>query len=135
MSGSRILVVASDFVDGSPTWGSYGTQRNTTSDSGYNNTNTLQAFGSSAHPAAYACWNWSAEQPTGASHWFLPSKTQLENMFSDDSFSTFAEKIAFLATWSSTESDSQTAWWCTSDGFSGDYDKNDEFYTRACFAY
>ena len=47
-----------------------------TDDYGYDNTNILQDFGFEEHPAAYVAWNYGAERPEGASHWFLPACMQ-----------------------------------------------------------
>ena len=90
VSGSRILVIAS--ADASATalaWGSDGTYRHleavedATDLKGYSNTNTLQGYGSEAHPAAYAAWNYSATIPSGGAtpaHWFMPTMKQWKNM-------------------------------------------------------
>ena len=90
VSGSRILVIASaDAAATTLTWGSDGTARSVEAVedandlNGYSNTNTLQGFGSEAHPAAYAAWNYSATIPSGGAtpaHWFMPTKKQWENM-------------------------------------------------------
>lgn len=90
VSGSRILVIASaDAAATTLTWGSNGTARGVEADeiandlNGYSNTNTLQCYGSEAHPAAYAAWNYSATIPSGGAspaHWFMPTKKQWENM-------------------------------------------------------
>ena len=90
VSGSRILVIASaDAAATTLTWGSNGISRgvedveNATDLHGYSNTNTLQGYGSEAHPAASAAWNYSATIPSGGAtpaHWFMPTKKQWENM-------------------------------------------------------
>ena len=90
VSGSRILVIASANASATTlTWGSNGTYRhleaveNANDLNGYSNTNTLQGYGSEAHPAAYAAWNYSATIPSGGAtpaHWFMPTKKQWENM-------------------------------------------------------
>jgi len=90
VSGSRILVIASaDAAATTLTWGSQGTARgveaveNANDLNGYSNTNTLQGYGSEAHPAACAAWNYSATIPSGGAspaHWFMPTKKQWENM-------------------------------------------------------
>lgn len=90
VSGSRILVIASaDAAATTLTWGSDGTYRHleavedATDLKGYSNTNTLQGFGSEAHPAAYAAWNYSAAIPSGGAspaHWFMPTMKQWKNM-------------------------------------------------------
>ena len=90
VSGSRILVIASANASATTlTWGSNGTYRhleaveNANDLKGYSNTNTLQDYGSDAHPAAYAAWNYSATIPSGGAtpaHWFMPTKKQWENM-------------------------------------------------------
>ena len=89
VSGSRILVIASADAAANTTWGSYGTYRHletvkgANNLNGYSNTNTLQGFGSEAHPAAYAAWNYGATIPSGGAspaHWFMPTQKQWENM-------------------------------------------------------
>lgn len=89
VSGSRILVIASADAAANTTWGSQGTARGVEAVEGandlkgYSNTNTLQGFGSAAHPAAYAAWNYSATIPSGGAspaHWFMPTRKQWENM-------------------------------------------------------
>ncbi len=92
VDGSRILVVASadaaySFDTSGNTairWGSRGTIRNMNDGMcGYSNTNTLQAYGESAHQAAYKAWNYDVTIPTGGStpaHWFLPTKEQFNAM-------------------------------------------------------
>lgn len=90
VSGSRILVIASaDAAATTLTWGSKGTARGVEAVEGandlkgYSNTNTLQGYGSEAHPAAYAAWNYSAAIPSGGAtpaHWFMPTRKQWENM-------------------------------------------------------
>ena len=90
VSGSRILVIASaDASATALTWGSDGTYRHleavedATDLKGYSNTNTLQGYGSEAHPAAYAAWNYSATIPSGGAtpaHWFMPTMKQWKNM-------------------------------------------------------
>jgi len=74
VSGSRILVIAAADAGTSIAWGSKGTSRGLTADdlNGYSKTNTLQDYGSEAHPAAYAAWNYSATIPSGGAtpaHW------------------------------------------------------------------
>lgn len=90
VSGSRILVIASaDAAATTLTWGSDGTARGLEAVKGaddldgYSNTNTLQGYGSEAHPAAYAAWNYSATIPSGGAspaHWFMPTQKQWEHM-------------------------------------------------------
>lgn len=89
VSGSRILVIASADAATNTTWGSSGTARGVEAVEGandlrgYSNTNTLQGYGSEAHPAAYAAWNYSATIPSGGAspaHWFMPTRKQWENM-------------------------------------------------------
>ena len=90
VSGSRILVIASANASATAlTWGSDSTARgledveDATDLKGYSNTNTLQGYGSEAHPAAYAAWNYSAAIPSGGAtpaHWFMPTMKQWKNM-------------------------------------------------------
>ncbi len=142
VSGSRILVIASS-DDASSEWGCEGTSRGLTTDglTGYSYTNTLQGYGSAAHPAAYNAWNHSATIPTGGAtpaHWFLPTKNQLENIISAlGGFSQLATKIGWNNNhhWSSTESDANGAKRIENNGTWGGHYKNTSNCVRACFAY
>ena len=92
---SRILVIAKSDAGTGLKWGSSGTNRNVSATRrkcyGYDNTNSLQALGQSAHPAAYAAWNYSATVLSGGSHWFQPTKWQMEIIldgFDSNSYTT-----------------------------------------------
>lgn len=78
-------------------WGSYGTVRGTTSTTnGLANTNTLYAFGSAAHPAAYYCKTLTLG---GYNTWYLPAYNELLTMYSNKSVTpAYAGRH-----WSSTE--------------------------------
>ena len=134
ISGSRILVLALNDV-GKFIWGSKGATRNVTSSSGYANTKRLQNYGSSLHPAAYAAWQYWADQPEGASNWFLPSIQQWNNMMVAAQMSgtgTIAYGDNF---WSSEESTADRAWSVTAAGSSAPGLKTDVYAVRPCFAY
>ena len=140
VSGSRILVIASADASTSATWGSYGTSRSLTADNmcGYTYTNTLQDYGSSAHPAAYAAWNYSASKPSGASNWFLPTKAQLTAIVSAlGGYSTFKTKVGWASAsyWSSTEYNANVAYFLLSNGGWNYSGKGTTSYVRSCFAY
>lgn len=144
VSGSRILVIASADASTGAAWGSYGTPRGLTTDNmcGYSYTNTLQGYGSSAHPAAYAAWNYSATIPSGGStpaHWFMPTKAQLSAIMSAlGGYSTFKTTVGWSSAtyWTSTENDAHYAWYYFDNGwFTYTYSKNYSYYVRACFAY
>lgn len=146
VSGSRILVIASADASTGATWGSMGTSRSLTTDNmcGYSYTNTLQGYGSSAHPAAYAAWNYSAIIPSGGStpaHWFMPTKAQLSAIISAlGGYSTFKTTVGWSSSenyWSSTEYSAYNAWRLDSDGNwnYGVNSKSSGRYVRACFAY
>ncbi|MBQ4386533.1 MAG: fimbrillin family protein [Prevotella sp.] len=81
---SRILVIGKTDAGTNLKWGSSGICRNVETTRrryyGYGNTNTLQSFGQEAHPAAFAAWNYDATLPSGASHWFQPTKWQMEQV-------------------------------------------------------
>ena len=64
-----------------------------TDDYGYDNTNILQDYGFDAHPAAYVAWNYGAERPEGASHWFLPACMQFKRLV-DDGYWTSSESVS-----------------------------------------
>ena len=140
VSGSRILVIASADASTSAKWGSYGTSRSMTADNmcGYSYTNTLNGYGSSAHPAAYAAWNYSASRPSGASNWFLPTKAQLTAIVSAlGGYSTFKTKVGWASAnyWSSTEYSASNASSLYSNGNWNNVGKGYSYYVRSCFAY
>lgn len=152
VSGSRILVLASADASTGAAWGSPGISRSLTTDgmTGYSYTNKLQGYGSDAHPAAYAAWNYSATIPSGGAtpaHWFLPSKKQWESMRDAQSGSSNQEKRNAMNSvfglsggyWSSTEDSTEGG----SNGASYLSSNGRMYYTykvntsnvRACFAY
>ena len=146
VSGSRILVLANADAGTSILWGSYGTSRGLTADdlNGYSNTNTLQGYGSEAHPAAYAAWNYSAAIPSGA-HWFMPTKKQWENMRDVYGGSNLNNRKAMESAygigdnyWTSTEYNNVRAYRFSTNGGLQYYVKNGTSgitNVRAVFAY
>ena len=106
-SGSANLYVAPKSTETLVPWGSYGTIRGTTSRTdGLANTNTLYAFGSAAHPAAYYCKTLATG---GYNTWYLPAMDELITMNSNQSKTPFATANSFATgqyTYSSTESTS-----------------------------
>ena len=149
VSGSRILVLANADAGTSILWGSYGTSRGLTADdlNGYSNTNTLQGYGSEAHPAAYAAWNYSAAIPSGGAtpaHWFMPTKKQWENMRDVHGGSNLNNRKAMESAygidgnyWSCTEYNNVRAYRFSTNGGLQYYVKNGTIPTnvRAVFAY
>ena len=134
VSGSRILVMALQDV-GNYVWSSVGVQRNIASESGYSNTKRLQAYGSSLHPAAYAAWRYYADQPDGASNWFLPSTSQWANMMVTAQMSGTGNVGFSLNYWTSNEYDANLAWSVTAAGNMTNNAKTTIFAVRPCFAY
>ena len=115
-SGSSAYLIAapkSTEVVANLGWGSYGTVRGTTSTTnGVANTSTLYSFGSAyvtGHPPAYYA---KALTTGGYNTWYLPAKDELNTLYSNKSAVPFATANAFdtYAYWSSTESDSTSAW-------------------------
>ena len=149
VSGSRILVLAAANAGTSILWGSKGTSRNLTADdlNGYSKTNTLQDYGSGAHPAAYAAWNYSAAIPSGGAtpaHWFMPTKKQWENMRDVYSDSNLNKRKAMESAygidgnyWTSTENNKDKAYRFSTNGGMQSYvkDGTSATYVRAVFAY
>jgi hypothetical protein len=144
VSGSRILVIASaDASATTPTWGSYGTARGLTADdlNGYSNTNTLQGYGSEAHPAAYAAWNYSAAIPSGGAtpaHWFMPTKKQWKNMRDAKGGTYGAMSTAYGISghyWTSTEVSNNNAWRFVTNSNIQSNMKSNNYYVRSIFAY
>ncbi len=124
--GSRILVLANEDITNQHgiTWGVYGEPMHLTATKepeglcGYNNTNTLQAFGherkvrdasgtkveyESGYPAACYAWNYSGAKPVGASHWFLPSFIQCKKMLTAARKSGTGQLSSGKVYWSSTD--------------------------------
>ena len=149
VSGSRILVLANADAGTSILWGSKGTSRDLTNDdlNGYSKTNTLQGYGSEAHPAAYAAWNYSAAIPSGGAtpaHWFMPTKKQWENMRDVYSDSNLNNRKAMESAygisgfyWTSTEYSGANAYRFSTNGSMPNYAKDGTSATnvRAVFAY
>jgi len=134
VSGSRILVLALTDV-GKYVWGGTGTMRNVNDESGYKNTNQLQAYGSTLHPAAYAAWNYYVAQPEGASRWFLPSIQQWTNMMVTAQMSGTGTISYGTSFWSSVESTASNAWSVTAAGSTTTSIKGNIYAVRPCFAY
>jgi hypothetical protein len=104
------------------TWGSYGTVRGTTSATdGLTNTNTLYAFGSAAHPAAYAA---KSVTTGGYNTWYLPAKAELNTCWSNHSATPFSTNNSFdgRTYFTSTEDSNNNAW--QQDFGSGGYQKS-----------
>jgi len=150
VSGSRILVLADADAGTSILWGSKGTSRDLTADdlNGYSKTNTLQGYGSEAHPAAYAAWNYSAAIPSGGAtpaHWFMPTKKQWENMRNIHRGDSNTQKRQAMNSafgisgfyWTSTEYSGANAYRFSSNGSMPNYAKDGTSTTnvRAVFAY
>ena len=144
VSGSRILVIASaDAAATTLTWGSKGTARGLTADdlNGYSNTNTLQGYGSEAHPAAYAAWNYSATIPSGGAtpaHWFMPTKKQWENMRDAKGGTYNAMAAAYGISghyWTSTEVSNNNAWRFVTNSNIQSNMKSLNYNVRSIFAY
>ena len=134
ISGSRILVMALNDM-GNYVWGSTGIMRSIISESGYDNTKRLQAYGSSLHPAAFAAWHYYADLPDGASNWFLPSTLQWTNMMVAAQMSGKGSVDYGLNYWTSNEFDSNAAWTVTAAGSISNSPKATVFAVRPCFAY
>ena len=92
-------------------WGSQGTARGTVSTTdGLTNTNTLYAFGSTAHPAAYYC---KTLTQGGYNTWYLPAKDETYTMMLNQGANPFAISNGFTQyryIWSSTEDTATSVW-------------------------
>lgn len=148
VSGSRILVIASADAAADISWGSQGTSRGLTADdqNGYSKTNTLQGgYGSGAHPAANAAWNYSAAIPSGGAtpaHWFMPTKKQWENMRDVYSGGNLAKRNAMVSAygidgsyWTSTEDSDNKAYRFSTNGSTQSNVKSNNYNVRSIFAY
>ena len=147
VSGSRILVIASADAAADISWGSQGTSRGLTADdlNGYSKTNTIQGYGSGAHPAANAAWNYSAAIPSGGAtpaHWFMPTKKQWENMRDVYSGGNLAKRNAMVSAygidgsyWTSTEVSNNNAYRFSTNGSTQSNVKSNNYNVRSIFAY
>jgi hypothetical protein len=96
-NSSNKLVVAPKSTEVQRTWGSYGTVRGTTSTTnGLANTNTLYAFGSAAHPAAYYC---KTLTQGGYNTWYLPAKDELNTLYINKTATPFATANSFVGSY------------------------------------
>ena len=130
--GTSKLISAPKSTDAQRAWGSSGTYRNVSSTTdGLANTNTLYAFGSAAHPAAY----YAKSLTTGGYNtWYLPAKDELMTMYSNKSAVPFAPANAFADDifWSSTERFGTTAWYLDMPyGSQSSGNKGSSSYVRA----
>jgi hypothetical protein len=108
--GTSYMYVAPKSTQTQKSWGSHGTFRGTVSyTNGLANTNTLYAFGSAAHPAAYYCKSLTTG---GYNTWYLPALDELATMYSNKSAIPFATANSFAGDyhWSSTDFDANYAW-------------------------
>ena len=107
--GTSYMYVAPKSTEVQKAWGSYGSPRGALSTTnGLANTNTLYAFGSVAHPAAY----YAKSLTTGGYNtWYLPAKNELNTMYSNKSATPFVTNNAFVGSnyWTSTEYSGQYA--------------------------
>jgi len=97
--GTPYLYVAPQSTTTTKTWGSNGTVRSVASDTdGLSNTNTLNAYGATAHPAA----NYAKTLTTGGYNtWYLPAINELKTIVSNRAS---CPNVYFTGTmWSSTE--------------------------------
>jgi hypothetical protein len=104
-TGLQNLIVSPASSETDALWGSVGVTRGTTNVIlGLANTNTLYAFGSAAHPAAYYAKTVSTG---GYNTWYLPAKDELLTMYSNKNatpFSGTSDKFRNnIIYWSSTE--------------------------------
>ena len=131
-SDGQKMYVAPKSTETSTSWGSAGTVRATTFvNNGLANTNTLYAFGSAAHPAAYAAKNLTTG---GYNTWYLPAKTELYTVYLNKSATPFAtaNSLDGFAYWSSTEYHDNNAWYLDI-AYNGQFavGKNESLYVRA----
>jgi hypothetical protein len=104
------LIVAPKSTETSLAFGSYGIHRSTNAsyDDGLGNTNFEVGFGSSitsGHPAAYYCKNLTTG---GYNTWYLPSRTELNQLYTCRSATPFVTNDGFITSgninyWSSSE--------------------------------
>jgi hypothetical protein len=94
--GISKLIVAPKSTDTALSFGSNGITRGTTSTSdGLTNTNTLYAFGSAAHPAAYYCKSLTTG---GYNTWYMPASLELQSIISNQYATPFATTNGFIFT-------------------------------------
>ncbi|MBO5580859.1 MAG: hypothetical protein J5952_10670, partial [Prevotella sp.] len=163
ISGSRILVIASEDA-GEAKWGrTYGIEAGKISESGYSNTEYLQSRRHDkdyeknviSNPAAYSAWNYSQTIPGGGAtpaHWFLPSEAQFNAMINAcGGFEQLWEKLHFESGsnyWSSAQERCiyhrhETIWrqqeqkYIEKDeyGWASESNSSPSYHVRGCFAY
>lgn len=136
-ASSNKLVVSPKSTETSLVWGSAGTFRTATSTTnGITNTNTLYAFGSAAHPAAYYCKTLTTG---GYNTWYLPAKDESTTIYANKAATPFASANSFIGGyyWMSTEFNPGNAWKRNLTSGAHDYgygtanDKNNSYNVRA----
>lgn len=164
ISGSRILVIASEDAGEMAKWGrTYGIENGKISESGYSNTEYLQSRRHDqdyetnviSNPAAYSAWNYSQTIPGGGAtpaHWFLPSEAQFNAMINAcGGFEQLWEKLHFVSGsnyWSSAQQGCiyhrHVTIWSQQEQKEIEYDEynwawewnsSPLYHVRACFAY
>jgi hypothetical protein len=124
--GISKMIVAPKSTEIPLAWGSYGTTRSTVAfTDGLANTNTLYAFGSAAHPAAYYCKSLTTG---GYNTWYMPARGEFSVLFTNKGATPFSTSNSFDGGghWSSTENTSNKAFTCTffNNNLSGTYKKS-----------
>jgi hypothetical protein len=118
-TGKTLWVANKSLGEASSTlsWGSYGTNRDTSSTTnGMANSTTLASYGQTAHPAAYFCRNLSIGSYGAV--WYLPAKDELNQIYTNLTASgkllapsgAHADKFTATDYWSSSEFLSNNAW-------------------------
>jgi hypothetical protein len=134
--GTSYMYVTPKSSEAQRAWGSSGTIRGTTSvTNGLANTNTLYAFGSAAHPAAYYCKSLTTG---GYNTWYLPAKDELRTIYSNKGFTPFATSDYISSSnayyWSSSEVNSNGVWGLNMTNGGGGYGGSKatgDYYVRA----
>ncbi len=131
--GTSYMYVAPKSTEITVVWGSYGTVRGSISiTNGLANTNTLYAFGSAAHPAAYYCKSLTTG---GYNSWYLPANNELMTCYSNRLATPFATTDSFVIAgspyWSSTERNDKTILVYQMQTGDNYMEKNVAIYTRA----
>ena len=132
---SKLIVapISTEKSDSNSVWGSEGTLRGTNSTTdGLANTNTLYAFGQTAHPAAYYCKTLTTG---GYNTWYMPAKNELGTMYANRAATPFASADAFTTVFytSSTEVNGTYCWqqFVSGTGIGGNTGKNYRSVLRA----
>jgi hypothetical protein len=134
---SNKIILAPKSTEVQLTWGSYGIKRGpslypaNSLSAGLTNTNTLYAFGSAAHPAAYYAKTLTLG---GYNTWYLPAQDEIQIIKPNRNANPFATSTSAFGSnlyWGSTEWYSNVAIGIDTDGSYNGFAKSQSLRVRA----